>query len=333
MNDTLKIVFSGLIALVIQGEIVPQNQQSDVSTAPVDAYVLKDPDHVPELLIHRDDVTATTGSRSCLDPDSACAKRTEYGHQVGKCSVADNVYRVWCLTDRQIWVAQANSAVAQYPNGARSSGGPTRHLKFKRPSEITGKNKPEDDISWVPEMKKVIKGQFKLRPDFFNDIVASMEGLRGKMIATRLSINEWDWCDMGAGDCAVVNGEPKYDQTFATAVQVSFDVVSPHLHLLPRGGGTGVLTIPLVSAPKHDIWVFNNPLWNFSSLKSETHGKETWCVATHLRHYWELVVPKPQRLRVPYFALSNNGKCPVPDPLPMATPSDTFCPPVIFGRP
>ncbi len=329
----VEIVFTGVIALVMGGPI-PTLDDPDfkaVETTPVDAYLLKATDHVPELLIHKDYVGNRAGTGSCLQGNAPCAKwdPVNGSYERGACDAAAGYdYFIWCLEDMQIVIMQSSDEVAKFFNGSRPRGGHKRHLEYTYPDEESPGKPDERDVTWIPEMAKITgRDGGKLKTQINAAVVSAMEGLRGEMSGeVPASASTWSWCEWtkAGKPCKAISGRA-YDQRFASEVLFTLEVLTPQFFLLPRTGtASPPVIIQLDSKSKKDktIRVFNIMQPALDALTDGKVDGRDVCVAPHFLHYLQ-VASKASRQR-PY----KEGPC-----ASFGTSPDVFCPPVVFWRP
>jgi hypothetical protein len=322
MSMTVEIVFTGLIALVMDKEIPPKPQAEPVKTGPVSAFLLKSSlhPHKPKLLILK------TGAEPYMPTDDC------------KPLESDDGYYSWDLSDRQIVVEPDYESVANYRRGPRNSGTSGRHYhrdestpeRVKHTHNRVNPALVDSDLSWVPEMRKVHKdAKLRLKDDM---IAASMFDIRGTLSAAYTTEDLWDWCYWSAVDkkCLGKPNKSTYDQALAGAVAVQFSLRAPQIVLLPRSTDNPcVPRIVLKGNPR--VWVSNHPDTSLHTPSFSTtirSDSKDWCSANDFAVYYEhLEKPPIQELR-PFFLADT---CTF---LKMSIPgSDTFCPPVIFTKP
>lgn len=316
MTGSLSIVFTGLCALVGNGDGRPAEVLLLNAPAVGEAHGIALPEHAPTLVVSLSDLA---------NPDTSAPTRVVAG-PAGPGQGTEQV-GLWDLSDAEVRI--------------RVEGAPGAGVRLFRPaeSETAWPDPPDDpddpagwrDIRYVADMS-ALAGDGRIDPAFLGPadgahdrLVAARihldDGLLEGALPSQASYREDHFAFRGAP------GAPEQALTDAVRWTLATSDAAVAIDIVPRQGGPARRLLLAPSAAAHRLYVSNLPVENGPSAHARHVAGEAGIAAHHFGAYYALLLhgpadePLPVRLR-PIDTRRGAGLI-----------GPIFCPPALFAQP
>ncbi len=302
MSVSLSMVFTGLCALVGDGDGKPAEVLLLDARGVGQVRGVTLPEHAPTLVVSLNDLA---------NPDSSAPTRVVAGRAGPNGRV--NQLGLWDLTESEVRI--------------RAQGGEGQGLRFFRPAkdETSWPEPPRDvndpalwrDLRFVPQMKTLV-GDGRIDPALLSTGDAAPSGLP-RPVAARIHL------DSGLLEGGIPSQESSRDDMFefrrngsnGTLRQALTDTIQWTLQtgeaaiaidIIPVGGGRARRLLLAPSATPHRLQVSNLPVENPSHSDAHQAMSDEEMASLHFAAYYELLLNEPTDRPLPELGHPSEGR-------------------------